>query len=143
MSKSKPIALRQSRLVAACAVLLFALTGADIASAAPQLDPTATCPADAVAELSRTIDFVRGQTWTDQPQKMALNISPDLNACRVVLTIGKLTTAEEAALQAGGGSRLAIEHRRDFARPSRILLILWVVFGGSGLIWMWRRYGRA
>ena len=143
MSRTNPILRRPLRLVTACAVLLLAVTATDAATAASQLEPTATCPADAVAELSQTIDFVRGQTWTDQPQKMALNISPDLNACRVVLNIGKLSPAEEAALQAGGGSRLAIEHRRDFAHPSRILLILWVVFGGSGLIWMWRRYGRA
>jgi hypothetical protein len=137
-----PITHRRPSLLAACAVLLLVLAGADVAAGAPQLAPTATCPADAVAELDRTIDFVRGQTWTDQPQKMALNISPDLNACRVVLNVGHLSAKEEAALQAGAGPRLAIEHRKDFGHPSRILLILWVVFGGSGLIWLYRRTSR-
>lgn len=113
-----------------------------LAAEAPQFEPTATCPADAVAELRRTIDFVRAQTWADQPGRMALNLSPDLNACRVVLNIGQLSAEEAAALQAGAGDRLAIEYRRDWARPSRVLLILWIVFGGSGLIWMYRRCAR-
>jgi hypothetical protein len=54
----------------------------------------------------------------------------------VVLHVGNLSAAEEAALQAGAGSGLAIEYRRDWARPSRQLLILWIVFGGSGVIWV-------
>ena len=107
-----------------------------------QLEPTATCPQDALDELIRTIDFVRGQAWTDRPGSHPLNVSPDLNACRVVLHVGQLSRDEEAALQAGAGSRLAIEYRRDWARPSRLLLILWIVFGGSGVIWVYRRYGR-
>ena len=107
-----------------------------------RLTPTATCPADAVDELSETIEFVRGQTWADQPGSNPLTIAPDLNACRVVLHVGQLNDQEEAALKAGAGSRLAIEYRRDWARPSRLLLILWVVFGGSGLIWVYVRYAR-
>lgn len=107
-----------------------------------QLEPTATCPPDAVAELNRAIDFVRGQAWTDRPGSHPLNVSPDLNICRVVLHVGQLSEEEEAALQAGAGSRLAIEYRRDWAKPSRLLLILWIVFGGSGVIWVYRRYGR-
>ena len=106
------------------------------------MDPTATCPQDALDELSRAIDFVRGQTWADQPGSNPLTISPDLNACRVVLSVGHLSDQEEAALQAGAGSRLAIEYRKDWARPSRLLLILWVVFGGSGVVWIYRRYAR-
>ena len=111
-------------------------------SAGMQLKPTATCAQDVVDELSKTIEFVRGQTWTDRPGSNPLTIAPDLNACRVVLHVGQLTDEEEAALQGGAGPRLAIEYRRDWARPSRVLLILWVVFGGSGLIWVYRRYGR-
>ena len=107
-----------------------------------QLKPTATCPQDVLDELNKTIEFVRGQTWTDQPLSNPLTIAPDLNACRVVLQVGHLTDEEGAALQAGAGSRLAIEYRRDWARPSRLLLILWIAFGGSGVIWIYRRYGR-
>lgn len=121
-------------------LLTFGWHGAS--AAAPELQPTAACPADAVAELQQTIDFVRGQTWAEVPGTMSLNIAPDLNACRVVLNIGELSPREEAALQAGAGSRLAIEYRRDWARPSRVWLILWIVFGGAGLMWMFRRYAR-
>lgn len=111
-------------------------------SAGLTLKPTATCPQDALDELHKTINFVRGQTWTDRPGHNALTLAPDLTACRVVLHVGELTQDEEAALQAGAGSRLAIEYRRDWARPSRLLLMLWIVFGGSGLIWVYRRYAR-
>ncbi len=107
-----------------------------------QLEPTATCPRDAIDELSKTIEFVRGQTWANQPGSNALTIVPDLNACRVVLHVGHLTDEEEAALQAGAGPGLAIEYRRDWARPSRLPLILWLVFGGSGVVWVYVRYGR-
>lgn len=111
-------------------------------SAGLELKPTATCPQDALDELHETIEFVRGQTWTDRPGNNPLALAPDLTACRVVLHVGVLTHEEEAALQAGAGSRLAIEYRQDWARPSRLLLILWIVFGGSGVIWVYRRYGR-
>lgn len=113
-------------------------------SASPGLDlePTATCPQDAVQELNRAIEFVRGQTWADQPGNNPLSIAPDLGSCRVVLHVGSLSDQEEAALQAGAGSRLAIEYRRDWARSSRLPLILWVVFGGSAVAWTYRRYAR-
>lgn len=107
-----------------------------------RLEPTATCPQDAIDELNKTIEFVRGQTWADQPGNNPQTIAPDLNACRVVLHVGHLTDQEEDALQAGAGPGLVIEYRRDWARPSRLLLILWIVFGGSGVIWVYVRYGR-
>ena len=107
-----------------------------------RLLPTPTCPQPAVDELNRTIDFVRGQTWTARPGSNALALSPDVNACRVVLHVGELTPEEKAALQAGAGSRLAIEYRKDWARPSRLLLILWIIFGGSGLASVYWRYAR-
>jgi len=141
MSSRMPIA-RHCWIAATGAVVLLALGWAGGATAAPQLEPTATCPADAVAELHRTIDFVRAQTWAQEPGRMSLNIAPDLGACRVVLNIGQLSARDEATLQAGAGSRLAIEYRRDWARPSRLLLILWVVFGGAGLVWTFHRYAR-
>ncbi len=111
-------------------------------SAGMQLNPTATCPQDALDEINKAIEFVRGRTWTDRPEGHALNIAPDVDACRVVLHIGQLSDEEEGALQAGAGSRLTIEYRRDWARPSRVLLILWIVFGGSGVIWVYRHYRR-
>lgn len=133
---------RRSWVGALCAAMLVTV-GLGAAGAAPQLEPTATCPEEAVAELNQTIEFVRGQTWAKRPGSLALNLAPDVNACRVVLNIGELSAEEETALEAGAGSRLAIEHRRDWARPSRVLLILWVVFGGSGLVWVFRRYVRS
>jgi len=111
---SSPISTARTRLwiAATGSVVLLTLGWQGVSTAAPQLEPTATCPA------------------------------PDLNACRVVLNIGQLSAREEAALQAGAGSRLAIEYRRDWARPSRVPLILWVVFGGAGLVWTFHRYAR-
>lgn len=106
------------------------------------LQPTATCPQSGVDEIQQAIEFVQGKTWAEKPGGVPLNISPDLTACKVTLNVGKLSKAEEAALIAGAGSRLAVVHRRDWARPSHLLLILWIVFGGSGLIWMFRRYAR-
>ena len=123
--------------------LLFALGAGQIPASAMTLEPTATCPRDAVDELSRTIEFVRGQTWTDRPGSNPLTLRPDLNACRVVLNVGHLSDQEEAALQAGAGPRLSIEYRRDWARPSRLITVLWVVFGGSGVVWVYRRYARS
>jgi hypothetical protein len=119
-----------------------ASTGGANPSAGMQLQPTTTCPQESVDEISRAIQFVRSRAWADSPANDALTIAPDLTVCQVVLHIGHLTDREEAALQAGAGSRLAIEYRRDWARPSRVLLILWAVFGGSGLIWIYRRYAR-
>lgn len=145
---------RQPRLSPAWIVVLLALgwgtVSAGVADAeAPtspraglRLEPTATCPQEALDELNTAIEFVRSQAWTDRPGGHSLNLAPDLDTCRVILNIGQLSDEEEAALQAGAGSRLAIEYRRDWARPSRLLLILWVVFGGSGVIWVYRRYGR-
>ena len=149
---------RRSRVVAVGVLLSLALGWgqmAAVAEAASASDPpgvgsppalrdtpTDACPQPALDELNETIAFVRGKTWTDQPGRHSLALAPDLTTCRVVLHIGQLSDAEEAALQAGAGSRLAIEYRRDWAKPSRLLLILWVVLGSSGVIWVYRRYGR-
>jgi hypothetical protein len=159
MSRSPhaPAGLR-SAVVAACVAVVLAVGGglATPASAAPaaggapaassasqmSLRPTSTCPQDAVDQLSKAIQFIQSQTWADRPGTTSVNITPDLIACQVTLNIGHLTKHEEAALQAGAGPRLSIVHRRDYAKPSRILLILWIVFGGSGLVWLWRRYLR-
>jgi hypothetical protein len=123
-------------------IVFFALGVGQTPASAATLEPTATCPQDAVDELGRAIEFVRGQTWTDRPGSNPLTILPDLNACRVVLNVGHLNDREEAALQAGAGSRLSIEYRKDWARPSRLLMVLWLVFGGSGVVWVYRRYAR-
>lgn len=147
-------------LVAAGAVLLVVLAGGGTPASATTpppsdppvtsrppglaLQPTPTCPQEAVDEITRAIEFVRGQTWAHQPDDNALALLPDLEGCRVVLEVGdgQLSQEEEAALQAGAGSRLAIEYRRDWVRPSRLLLILWVVFGGSGVVWVYWRHAR-
>jgi len=149
--------MARSRILFSCVVLFLAIGwgqqsafAADPSLSDPQaatsagmnLNPTPTCAQDALDELNKAIEFVRGRTWTGRPEGHALNIAPDLNACRVVLHIGQLNDEEEAALQAGAGSRLAIEYRRDWARPSRLLLILWIVFGGSSVIWVYRHYCR-
>lgn len=131
-----------TRRLLACVVLLAGLAAAQPRASALDLQPTSTCPQEAIDQISRAIDFVRGQAWADSPGDKALNIAPDLTTCEVVLHIGHLSDREQAALETGAGSRLAVEYRKDWARPSRILLTLWIVFGGSGLIWIYRRYAR-
>ena len=106
------------------------------------LKPTAQCPQNDVDQLQRVITFVRGKSWAQQPDKTAFNITPDTAACRVVLKINKVSNQEEAALERGGEGRLSIEKLKDNPKPSRLPLILWVVFGGSGLVFVFARYGR-
>ena len=146
-------------IVAACAALVLAVGsgvvtpasavpaagGAPAASSASELSlrPTSTCPQSAVNQLNQAITFVRGQTWADKPESTPLNIVPDLIACQVTLNVGHLSKHEKAALEAGAGPRFAIVQRSDWAKPSRMLLILWIVFGGSGLVWLYRRYFRS
>ena len=146
----------RSRIVLLWVVLCLVVEGSTVvfAAAAPpgepqattptamQLEPTATCPQDGINELNAVIAFVRGQSWADRPGSNPLTIAPDLIVCRVVLHVGELSAEEEAALLAGAGSRLAIEYRRDWAEPSRLFLILWIVFGGGGVVWVYRRFGR-
>ena len=59
-----------------------------------------------------------------------------------MLKINKVSNSEEAALQAGGEGRLAIERTKDNAKPSRLPLLLWVIFGGAGVVFVFIRYGR-
>jgi len=152
---SAAAALRRAVLVASAALALAVGSGlatpvsatpaagappAESASSHVTLHPTSTCPQAAVDDMSKAIAFVQGQTWADKPGTTSLNIGTDLIACQVTLNVGHLSKHEEAALEAGAGPRLSIVHRKDFAKPSHVLLILWIVFGGSGLIWLWRRY---
>jgi hypothetical protein len=119
-------------LVAACiAVVLAVGSGAATPASAAALD-----------EINKAIHFIQGETWADRPGATPVNIVPDLIACQVTLNVGHLSKHEESALEAGAGPRLSIVQRHDWAKPSRVLLILWIVFGGSGLIWLWRRYLR-
>jgi hypothetical protein len=106
------------------------------------LKPTAQCPQNDIDQLQRVITFVRGKSWAEKPESTAFAISPDTGACRVVLKINKVSSQEEAALQQGGGGRLSIEKLKDNPKPSRLPLILWVVFGGAGLVFVFARYGR-
>ena len=108
------------------------------------LTPTDRCPQADIDTLQRVITFVRAQSWAEQPGSTAFMLNPDTAACRVVLTVeeNKLSDAETAALQRGGENRLSIEERKDRAEPSRLPLLLWVVFGGAGLVFVYARYGR-
>jgi hypothetical protein len=106
------------------------------------LKPTAQCPQNDIDQLQRVITFVRGKSWAEKPDSTAFSINPDTAACRVVLKINKVSTREEAALERGGEGRLSIERLKDNPKPSRLPLILWVVFGGAGLVFVFARYGR-
>lgn len=106
------------------------------------LTPTQGCPQADIDQLQRVISFVRSKSWADQPDKTAFAIAPDTAACRVVLKINKVSAAEQAALERGGEGRLSIERTKERAEPSRLPLLLWVVFGGAGLVFVFVRYGR-
>jgi hypothetical protein len=103
------------------------------------LTPTATCPQPDLDELTRAVNFVQAQTWTKNPDSTGFEIAPDTTACQVVLRINHLNPDERTALTTGAGPRLVIKGMRDPPRPSRLPLFLWVIFGGSGLIWLFRR----
>jgi hypothetical protein len=107
-----------------------------------ELKPTAQCGPTDIDRLQRVITFVRSQSWAEHPGDEAFLLNPDTNTCRVVLKINEVSTSEEAALQAGGEGRLAIERTKDKAKPSRLPLLLWVIFGGAGVVFVFVRYGR-
>lgn len=106
------------------------------------LKPTAQCPQIDIDQLQRVITFVQSKSWAEDPGGTSFLISPDTAACRVVVKIAEVSSTEEAALQAGGQGRLAIERTKDKAKPSRLPLLLWIVFGGAGLVFVFARYGR-
>jgi hypothetical protein len=106
------------------------------------LQPTAKCPQTDIDQLQRVITFVRSQSWSENPGDTAFLVNPDTAACRVVLKIPEVSASEEAKLQAGGEGRLAIERVKDNAKPSRLPLLLWVIFGGAGVVLVFLRYGR-
>jgi hypothetical protein len=106
------------------------------------LQPTAKCPQPDIDQLQRVIGFVQGQSWSEHPGSSAFLINPDTAACRVVLKINKVSSSEQVALERGGEGRLAIEKTKDNAKPSRLPLLLWVVFGGAGVVFVFIRYGR-
>jgi len=106
------------------------------------LKPTAQCPQTDIDQLQRVISFVRGKSWAEKPESTAFAVSPDTAACKVVLKINKVSAEEQAALERGGEGRLSIERIKDTAKPSKLPLLLWAVFGGAGLIFLFSRYGR-
>jgi hypothetical protein len=137
--------------VAAVAALLLTLLGAGPAGAQTlttrptptlTLKPTDKCPQTGIDQLQRVIGFVEGQSWSEHPGSTAFALDPDTTACRVVLKINKVTSVEQAALERGGEGRLSIQKTKDYAKPSRLPLLLWVVFGGAGVVFVFRRYGR-
>jgi len=140
---------RIRRAFAVAALGLLAGVGPAVAQTATTQDTatiplkaTAQCPQNDIDQLQRVITFVRSKSWAEQPDKTAFAIAPDTAACRVVLKINKVSTQEEAALQRGGEGRLSIDKLKDRPKPSRLPLILWVVFGGAGLVFIFARYGR-
>ena len=106
------------------------------------LTPTPECSQADIDQLQRVITFLRSKSWAEQPDKTAFAIAPDTAACRVVLKINQVSAGEQAALERGGEGRLSIERTKERAEPSRLPLLLWVVFGGAGLVFVFVRYGR-
>jgi hypothetical protein len=106
------------------------------------LTPTQECSQTDIDQLQRVITFVRSKSWAEDPARTGFAISGDTGNCRVVLKINKVSSQEKAALERGGEGRLSIEKTKDSAKPSRLPLLLWVVFGGAGLVFIFVRYGR-
>jgi hypothetical protein len=130
------LTLREPEVAAAAAVQADRMA---VASAAgPRLVPTAACPQPAIDDLEHIIEFVQGKSWAKKPDSTALSLSPNTATCQVVLRINRLSPSERMALTKGSGSRLTIHYEHDYHR-SRLPLILWTVFGGAGLIWVYRR----
>lgn len=136
-------------MVALTAVLLTLFGGAAWAQTLTtedtkpvNLKPTASCPQSEIDRLQQVISFVEGRSWEEQPGSHAFLLSPDTAKCRVVLKINKVSTGERAALEKGGGAELSIEKTKDYAKPSKLPLILWVIFGGAGVVFVFIRYGR-
>jgi hypothetical protein len=136
---------RAFAIAAICGVIAMAPAGAQTE---PQddpvipLTPTPECSQTDIDQLQRVITFVRSKSWAEQPDKTAFAIAPDTASCRVVLKINEVSAGEQAALERGGEGRLTIERTKDRAEPSRLPLVLWVVFGGAGLVFVFVRYGR-
>jgi hypothetical protein len=138
------------RLVLAVAALgLLTGTGPAVAQTATSqgsesipLQPTRECGQNDIDQLQRVITFVRSKSWAEKPDSTAFAINPDTANCRVVLKINKVTSGEQAALERGGEGRLTIERTKDTAKPSKLPLLLWAVFGGAGLVFIFNRYGR-
>jgi hypothetical protein len=138
--------------VVAIAVLWAAVLGSSAVASAQTLEsnnnapvnlkPTDKCPQADVDQMQKVITFVRGQSWSEHPGNTAFSLSPDTSTCRVVLKINQVTSIEQAALERGGEGRLAIQKTKDYAKPSRLPLLLWVVFGGAGVAFVFIRYGR-
>ena len=141
------------RAVALAAMLFLpvALFGAGVASAQTlttadtkpiNLKPTDKCPQSDIDQLQHVITFVESRSWEEHPGSQAFLLNPDVPNCRVVLKINKVSTGEQAALEKGGEGRLSIQKTKDYAKPSKLPLILWVIFGGAGVVFVFIRYGR-
>ena len=137
---------------AAAVVVLVLLAGTGPASAQTlvttttaqtiNLKPTAKCPQAEIDQMRKVISFVQGQSWSEHPGNTAFLLDPDTASCRVVLKINKVSSLEQAALERGGEGRLSIEKTKDYAKPSRLPLLLWMIFGGAGVVFVFIRYGR-
>jgi len=106
------------------------------------LKPTDKCPQAQIDQMQKVITFVEGRSWSEHPGDEGLRITPDTTNCRVVLAINKVSSVEQAALEQGGQGLLSIQKTKDYGKPSRLPLLLWVIFGGSGVVFIFLRYGR-
>ena len=137
---------------AAAVVVLVVVAGTGPASAQTlvttttaqtiNLKPTAKCPETEIDQMQKVISFVQGQSWSQHPGNTAFVLDPDTDTCRVVLKINTVSSIEQAALERGGDGRLSIEKTKDYAKPSRLPLLLWMIFGGAGVVFVFIRYGR-
>ena len=137
------------RFVAMVALLVVSWAGPAAAQTSTPADtkpiplaPTAQCPQADIDTLQRVIGFVRSKSWADDPGGTAFVIDPDTANCRIVLKVPELSDDEAAALQRGGENRLTVEETKDHGKASRLPLVLWVVFGGAGLVLVFLRHGR-
>ncbi len=106
------------------------------------LKPTTKCPQAEIDQMQKVISFVEGQSWSQHPGSVPFQLAPDTDTCRVVLNIGRVSSTEQVALQQGGQGRLSIEKTKDYAKPSRLPLLLWIIFGGAGVVFVFIRFGR-
>ena len=132
---------RAFAVAAVCGLIAAGPASAQTEDTIP-LTPTHECPQASIDQMQRVITFVRGKSWAEDPGSTAFAIRPDTASCRVVVKISKVSAGEQAALERGGEGLVSIERTKDNAKPSRLPLILWVVFGGAGLVFVFVRYGR-
>lgn len=136
------------RVVAGAAVVVLGLLGAagrGAAQAPPRtidLQPTPNCPRADIDRLQKVIAFVQTKSWATHPDATPFLLVPDTADCRVTIKAQKLSDGERAALLSGGDGLLLIGKTKDYAKPSRLPVLIFAVVGGAGLVFVYRRFGR-